>query len=53
MVKRFRVRTFEEEEILGAKPPSITNEKFKINEKFFVGGDLLPKSGKKVRDAVP
>lgn len=52
-IKLPRRRSFEEQEILGAKAPTITSEKFLIGEEFFVKGDLLPKSGKKLRDVVP
>ncbi len=53
MVNRFRTLSFEEREVLGQRAPIVTNEKFKIREKFFVSGDLLPKSGKKAIDTVP
>ena len=55
-IRRLRIRrprSLEEREILGAKSPVISRENFRIDEQMFVKGDLLPKSGKRVRDVVP
>lgn len=53
-IPRRRFRSLEEQEILGAPAPIISNENFRITEEFFVKDDLLPKpKSKRAIDAVP